>query len=148
MMYLQFFFKNTYVICKIHYFKWKRFPIEQIFLWLVCSLSSDSHAQGQCSSSFWKHIFDFHFFSILCKIVGLSSRRTIDTQPQEHGHRLTCTLYYILDSQRKNVQTKQIPQLYSDWKVLLDLVESREDIIKSKQNDGKTILKKSSEWEN
>lgn len=31
--------------------------------------------------------------------------------------------------------------------VLLELIESRKDVIENKQNDGKMILKKNSEWE-
>ncbi|XP_062573814.1 myb/SANT-like DNA-binding domain-containing protein 3 [Saccostrea cucullata] len=31
--------------------------------------------------------------------------------------------------------------------VLLELIESRKDIIENKQNDGKMVLKKNSEWE-
>ena len=31
--------------------------------------------------------------------------------------------------------------------VLLELIESRKDIIENKQNDGKMILKKNQEWE-
>ena len=32
--------------------------------------------------------------------------------------------------------------------VLIELVDSRKDIIESKQNDGKIISKKNKEWEN
>ena len=31
--------------------------------------------------------------------------------------------------------------------VLLELIESRKDVIENKQNDGKMIIKKNSEWE-
>ena len=35
-----------------------------------------------------------------------------------------------------------------DKTVLIELVDSRKDIIESKQNDGKIISKKNKEWEN